>query len=220
MPINNLLIDFDHTLFNTPQIKYEWAATMEECGVPSGVFWQTYPLARYGEGGKPSYNPRKHIELLVKYLNCPLEEALKKIESVVQRSKDFLFPDAKAFLNRMISINVPMILILHGEKEYQEAKVQGAEIIDYFERVYYSDKSRLQIVEELNLDPKYKIFWISHALEDMLRIKKHFPFINPVIRRRFDVSLVRYRGANFLNFSNFEEIQEYLTIVQATSYNN
>lgn len=218
MPINNLLIDFDHTLFNTPQIKYEWAATMEKCGIPTDVFWRTYPLARYGEGGKPSYNPRQHLELLKDRLNCPLEVALKKIDGVVLKAKDFLFSDARGFLNRMVSLNVPMTLILHGEKEYQKEKVEWSMIKDFFQQIHYSDEDRLRIVQNLNLNSDHKNFWISHSLEDMIKIKKNYPFITPVIKRRADIPVSHYRDTGLLNFSNFEEMQEYLTIIQATSY--
>lgn len=218
MPISNLLIDFDHTLFNTAQIKYEWAATMEKCGVPQQIFWRTYPLARFGEGGRASYNPRKHVEFLKVNLNCSVEEALNKINEVGQRAGDFLFPDAKKFLSRMLSLNVPMTLILHGEKDYQKEKVEHCGISDYFSRIHYSDNDRVQIAEELKLDPSQKIYWLSHKLEEMVKVNKAYPFITPIIKRRSDVPLSHYRETGFLNFENFDEMQDYLTIIQATSY--
>lgn len=218
MPINNLLIDFDHTLLNTPQIKYEWAAAMEKCGVPEQIFWRTYPLARYGETGKASYNPRRHIEFLKVNLSCTLEQATQSIEDVIKRTGEFLFPGAKTFLSRMMSLNVPMTLILHGEKEYQQEKVAYSGIADFFTGIHYSDKDRLQIVEDLKLDSSHKIFWLSHKLEDMVKVKQKYPFITPIIKRRTDVPLVHYRETGFLNFDSFDEMQDYLTIIQATSY--
>ncbi len=218
MPISNLLIDFDHTIFNSSQIKYEWANTLEQCGVPKDIFWRTYPLARYGEEGRPVYNPKVHVELLKDYLIVTKEEALQRIEEVNRRSREFLFADAVPFLNRMLSLNVPMTLILHGEKEYQKDKVEGSAIADFFKRVHYSDKSRQQIINELEIDPNQKTFWISHNLSDMVKVKEKYPFINPVIKRRADIPLVHYRETGFLNFENFNDMQDYLTIIHATSY--
>ncbi|HPV70808.1 MAG TPA: HAD hydrolase-like protein [Candidatus Magasanikbacteria bacterium] len=218
MPINNLLIDFDHTLLNTPQVKYEWAAAMEKCGVPEQVFWRTYPLARYGETGKASYNPRRHVDFLKVNLSCSLDEAMQEIEKVIKKTGDFLYPGAKTFLSRMMSLNVPMTLVLHGEKEYQQEKVVNSGIADFFSQIYFSDKDRLEIVKELKLDSSHKIFWLSHKLEDLVKVKKAYPFITPIIKRRADVPLVHYRETGFLNFENFEEMQDYLTIIQATSY--
>lgn len=218
MPISNLLIDFDHTIFNTSQIKYEWADIMERCGVPKDIFWRTYPLARYGEGGRPVYNPKIHVELLKDYLKCPKEEAIQKIVEVNKRAREFLFLDAITFLNRMLSLGVPMTLILHGEKDYQKEKVEGARVADFFKKVHYSDKNRLQIVEELQLPRDGKIYWISHNLSDMVKVKQNFSFINPIIKRRADIPLTHYRETSFLNFDNFQDMQDYLTIVHATSY--
>jgi len=218
MPINNLLIDFDHTLLNTPQIKYEWAAALEKCGVPEQIFWRTYPLARYGETGKASYNPRKHVEFLKVNLNVPIEQAMQEIENVIKRTGEFLFPGAKTFLSRMMSLNVPMTLVVHGEKEYQQEKLENSGIADYFSVIHYSDKDRLEIVKDLKVDASQKVFWLSHKLEDMVKVKKTYPFITPIIKRRSDVPLVHYRETGFLNFDNFDEMQDYLTIIQATSY--
>lgn len=218
MPINNLLVDFDHTIFNTSQIKYEWANIMEQCGVPKEIFWRTYPLARYGEGGRPVYNPRVHAGLLKEYFKCPPEQALEKIAEVNKRSRDFLFPDAVPFLNRMVSLNVPMTLILHGEKEYQKEKVEGSLIADFFKKIHFSDKNRLQIIDELQLTRADKTYWVSHNLSDMVKVKQAYPFISPIIKRRADVPLIHYRETSFLNFDNFNEMQDYLTIIHATSY--
>ena len=66
--------------------------------------------------------------------------------------------------------------------------------------------------------PDQKIYWISHNLEDMIRVKKAHPFVTPIIKRRSDVPLGHYRNVGFLNFDNFVEMQEYLTIIHATSY--
>jgi len=218
MPINNLLIDFDHTIFNSSQIKYEWAGIFEKCGVAKEAFWRTYPLARYGEGGRPVYSPRVHAELLKDLFTRGKEEVLEMINAVKKRGADFLFPDVKKFLSRMVSLNVSMTLILHGEKEYQKEKAESTGIIDYFAKLHYSDSPRYKMVEELKLNPQDKIFWISHNLNDMVEVKKRHPFIILIIKRSDDIPIIHYRETGFLNFNNFEEMQEYLTIVQATSY--
>jgi len=218
MPINNIIIDFDHTLFNASQIKYEWASIMEQCGVPTQIFWSTYPQARYGEVGQPRYNPEKHVELLNGYLTCPPTTAIQKIKGAMNRARDFLFPDALGFLDRMVSLNVPLTLILHGEKNYQQEKLEGTRIKDYFTCVHFSDKDRPAMVPDLNFSPEQKIFWISHHQGQMAQVKEKYPFIHPIIKRRADVPLSYYRNLTFLNFNNFVDMQEYLTIIHATSY--
>lgn len=218
MPINRILIDFDHTLFNTAQIKYEWAAAMEKCGVPNQVFWRTYPQARYDEAGRPCYNPRRHLALLKDYIQCPMAEVENLINEIEGRGKEFLFLDAPAFLNRMVSLNVPLTLILHGEPQYQQDKIKNTGIVDYFTKIHYTDKNRLQIIEDLKIQPSEKTFWISHNLGDMVKVKEKFAHINPIIKRRSDVPMSHYRQIGFLNFDNFKEMQDYLTIIHATSY--
>lgn len=218
MPINNLLIDFDHTLFNTAQIKYEWASIMEKCGVPNQIFWRTYPQARYDDLGRPCYNPKNHVRLLKDYLRCPPEEIFHQIEETEKRGHEFLFPGALNFLNRMVSLNVPMTLILHGDNEYEREKIKDTGIIDFFNKVHYTDRNRQQIVEDLKITPQEKTYWISHSLGDMVRVKEQFPHINPIIKRRSEVPLSHYRQIGFLNFDAFPEMQEYLTIIHATSY--
>jgi FMN phosphatase YigB (HAD superfamily) len=218
MPISNILIEFDHTLFNTSQIKYEWATLMEKNGVPMDVFWQTYSQAHYDEAGRPSYNPKKHVEIVKDYLKAEPDEVVRQMEEVKTRGKDFLFPDAENFLNRMVSINAPLTLILRGEPEYQKEKAESAGVMDYFNKVHLSNKNRLEMVEELNLKPEEKTFWISHDLADMTKVKEKYPFIVPVVKRRPDIRIGHYRQVNLLNFDNFKEIQDYLTVVHATSY--
>lgn len=212
------MVDFDKTVFNSSQIKYEWANAMEKAGVPKDVFWRTYSLARYGEEGRPSYNPKLHVEFLKDFLAISKEDAVARIDDVNKRARDFLYADTINFLQRMMSLNVPMTLISHGEAQHQKDKVEGTKISDFFRRVHYSDNERIDIVEELKINPADRVYWISHNLGDMVKVKEKYPFINPIVKRRNDIPMVHYRDTGFLNFENFSEMQDYLTIIHATSY--
>lgn len=219
MPISRIIIDFDHTLFDPAPLKRELSAALEPHGVPQDLFWRTYRECYFRMGGG-DYNPHDHVQMLKDALTCTIDAAMGKLNLALSRSGQYLFPDARMFLDRLVALNIPAVLYARGDPGFEWVKVNATGIEPYFTKIVTSTKKRWDSATEvLNGEGTgRRIFWVSHKLEEMGEVKKRYPHITPILKRRSELPLERYRTAGMLNFVTLKEIMEYLTIFHATSY--
>lgn len=221
MPIDHIIVDFDHTLYDTAPLKRELSLALEAHGVSQDLFWQTYRECYLrGNQGDYNYNLDDHLEKMRGSLTCSPEEAKEKVLRVLNASGQYLDIDARPFLDRLVALNIPSTLFARGDKGFEAIKVRATGIEPYFLRVISNPKRRVEAAVELlqGFEDAKKVFWISHKFEEMEEVKKLYPYITPILKRRAEISLERYRGAGMLNFTTLKEIMEYLTIYHATSY--
>lgn len=218
MPVNQLVLEFDHTLFDTSQFKKDLSGSLESLGVNTELFWQTYPKARNTGDGKAMYRLERHIELLQPFTNRSQEEMLDVMRRVLANSHKYLYPDTLDFLNRMLSLNINLTLLSFGNPEFQRAKVQASGIEWFFKDVHFTDLKRTDILYSLFGTVQPRMFFLTSKLEEVNSISSSFPHVIPVIKRRTEVPLLTYRNAGYLNFEHLKEVRDYLTIVHATSF--
>lgn len=219
MPISRIIVDFDHTLFDPAPLKRELSAALEPHGVTQDLFWRTYRECYFRMGGE-DYNPRDHVSTLERVLTCTVDEAMGKLNLTLSRSGQYLYPDAQAFLDRLVALNIQAVLFARGDPGFEWVKINATGIEPYFTKIVTSTKKRWDSAPEvLNGEAEgRRVFWVSHKLEEMVEVKKRYPHVTPILKRRPELPLERYRSAGMLNFATLKEIMEYLTIFHATSY--
>lgn len=218
MPIDRVILDFDHTLFDADDFKVAMATALQPMGVTEGMFWGTYRHARADQDGTCSYCPEKHIALLAERVPLDKQQALTALEGVVNRSQEFLYPDAKDFLSRLISLNIPVTLLTHGDPAFQKKKIAACGIAPLVQTIIATDKKKAAVVPELLKGATGTVFFVNDHLDETVEVHKTDPSrIVPVLKRRPDQPPERYMGLHMLNFRTLSEIRDYLTIVHATN---
>lgn len=220
MPIDSLIIEFDRTIYDTAQFKNALANALTPFGVSPAVFWSTYPQARarIDANHRAYYHPNRHVDILKEFLTCDTETAEQQLDQVIGNGHRFLFPDTLDFLNRMVSLNVKMVLVSYGVTEFGRRKVIASGVEPFMSDIIYTQEKRPEVVARILKGDEQKIFLISDKLHEMKEVAKNFPLVVPILKRRPEIPLLTYRETGLLNFDNLKAIQEYLTIIHAMSY--
>lgn len=218
MAIAQIILDFDHTLFDADDFKVALATSVKELGVGEDVFWRTYRAARDLKDGQMSYAFDRHVERLAQEVpGLDVTAARACLQGVMDRAEEFLFPDTKDFLSRLISLNIDTVLLTRGDPAFQQEKIDKTGVRRFVHRTESVSGSKADVMRTF-LPPEEKgvVFFINDHVEETTEIKKLFPHIIAMIKRRADVPPEKYLHVGALNFRTLAEMKDYLTIYHAT----
>ncbi|MEA1937038.1 MAG: phosphomannomutase/phosphoglucomutase [Patescibacteria group bacterium] len=168
-----IILDFDDTIFNTHKLIRNVSAVFEKAGFAEEEFFEAHRECKEKVG---DFNPKTIIDLLNKVKPFDKIETKKKINSILDNSKDFMYPD---FFNFAKGFNKKdLILLSFGEVNFQKIKIKNSEINSFFSKVIITKKNK---TEELKpICEKYseeKIFFIDDKAEQIDKIKEKLPQI-------------------------------------------
>lgn len=137
-----IILDFDHTLFDTPRLKETIQRIFINHGVTEDNFLRTFEESR-GQGR--DWKPERQFEIL-KNLGIPSVDGIRQESyGVMKGSNLFLYEDTIPFLSRIYR-NHPLVLLTYGEDSFQKMKLDGCpDAIKYFDKIVitqnlYKDK--------------------------------------------------------------------------------
>lgn len=219
MPIDAVIIDFDHTLFNTEAFKQDLAAALIPFGVTPAQYRETYPQALQVRHGEFGYRPEAHVEILARAgLVTDKAAATRALEEVVTNSQRYIYPDTKDFLSRLVGLNVKLILASRGDREFQMRKITSSGVDRFFHAVHTTPQLKVALFPHLLPQGAKRIYLIDDSVEELRAVFERYPEIVPILKRRPDLPPEYFRDVGMMNFTTLTEMKEYLTIVHATSY--
>ena len=217
MAISRVILDFDNTLFDADDFKVALSSSLKPLGVSDDLFWNTYRQARE-QRGDFGYSFERHVDLMAARQTIDARAAVGALQSVLARAGEYLYPDAKEFLSRLISLGIPATLLTRGDPDFQRAKIAACGIDRLVDEVIVTKEPKIRRVGEiLRADEQGTVYYIDDHLDATQEIYKAHPRITPVLKRRADQPPERYLGMRLLNFRHLSEIRDYLTIVHATN---
>jgi phosphoglycolate phosphatase-like HAD superfamily hydrolase len=183
------LLDFDHTLFDTDRFFWlDVRSAFARCGIDGGLWEESY--ARVWPTG---YSLEKHLNDLIRagQVGVSVKAARRILQDHFTDLRAYLFADVGPFLGRLHAEKFPCFLLSFGDPSWQEYKVRGARIADFFQEVFCTSKeqakveviapmvgrfARLAVVDndprELDLMraryPHLETFWINRVPPDAL----------------------------------------------------
>ncbi len=215
--IGRIILDFDNTLFDTDAFKRALSGALVELGVTREMFWQLYPRVLDHGGERLGYSPDRHAKLLHELLpDIDPYQASVLLDRVVDRAADFLFPDAREFLSRMISLNVPLMLLSRGDEWFQRRKIAASGLDRFVHEIHTGPEAKVKIITTFP-DVSGKTVLVNDHLEETREILKIRPTWMPVLKRRLDIPPEKYLSVGMLNFRTLTEIRDYLTVFHATN---
>lgn len=218
MAIEKIILDFDHTLFDTDALKRDLAGAVEEFDISSDLFWETYPKALQFYAGEMGYSIDRHLAILQKKASFDPNIAKQKMENVIQGSRAYLFPDTKDFLSRMVGLNVPLILLSRGDRAFQSQKIRATGIDRYFKEIHLTSEKKITVLPSILAPNAKNIFFINDHLEETREVAHACPDIKLILKRRPDLSPEDYVHVGMLNFDTLAEMKDYLTVYHASTY--
>ncbi len=205
------IIDFDDTIFNTHAFKQTRLRTLLLAGVSENDYYETYAEAQK-KNDLFSYSNDRHAELLSLrgYSKDTVLAALK--ETTGERLREFLFPDTVEFISKLKESGLPMVLLSLGDASFQELKVKGSGVSEYFDRMFMVADSKEHIIQELiDVGEKEDEMWfINDKVGESLLIKNKFSKLHVVLKQSESISEEEYIQSKLPYFKTLTEIYEYI----------
>lgn len=215
--IGRIILDFDNTLFDTDAFKRALSGALTELGVTREMFWQMYPRVLDHGGERLGYSPDRHAKVLHELLpDVDPYQATVLLERVVDRAADFLFPDTRDFLSRMISLNVPLMLLSRGDEWFQRRKIAASGLDRFVHEIHAGPEAKTHRIATFTEAPG-KTVLVNDHVEETRDIVKARPAWIPVLKRRDDIPPEKYLSVGMLNFGTLTEIRDFLTVFHATN---
>jgi FMN phosphatase YigB (HAD superfamily) len=149
-----IIWDLDYTLLDTVKFKDALKDAVTSCGVPPERYEEAYKATVTREGKVYDYDPDAHLELLS--ADFPDEgakkEARARIDGVLSRTEEFLYPGAKELLERARAAGKEQILLTLGNEAWQQAKVMHSGLADHFDAVVATGKKKSGVIRDLLKD--------------------------------------------------------------------
>lgn len=217
--IDRLIIDFDHTLFDSNALKRELVRVFGAVGVPEKEFWATYREARNPRENAVGYSPERHIAAIASLLPAvPRAKLYTAVEELVSRTKEFLFPDALDFLTRMVALAVPTVIYSRGDRSFQMSKITACGVDRIVSDIHVTTAPKaVGGLKALIRETDKLVYLINDLIDETVDVCVNFPSVTPILIRRPEIPLSVYANLRMLNFGTLTEVKDYLTVVHATN---
>ncbi len=175
-----VILDFDHTLFNTEVFKRHLKNAYLSYGISSERYDQTYNYIR--KKLKRPYDPALHLRLLDGEI-VDLKSLMGEVNYLVDKSKDYLYDDVVTFLED-VKDECDLNLVSLGKKRFQKPKVDNCRMNGYFSRILLTEGQgglKKEVFKDIiceNRDKKIAI--IEDMPENIDYLKRGFPSITAI----------------------------------------
>lgn len=205
------IIDFDDTLFDTQGFKEARLKALKKLGVSTALFWTTYKKARVNSDGFFTYSDIKHAEIL-ESLGFSKDKILFGLQKITKRIKNFIIPGVEVFLQTIEKKSKPLILLSLGDSAFQELKVNAAGFDKYFDRIFYADRTKEQVLEELFQGKnEQKVWFINDKVDETQQLLFKFKNLLPVLKVSKSIPQEEYFKSGLPYFESLMEIGDYIS---------
>ena len=165
-----IILDFDDTIFNTHRLMRDVCAVFESLGFQEEQFWDAYVECKKKEG---DFNPKIIIDPLNEIEPFDKIETKEKINSILDNSKDFVYPD---FFDFARSFNKKdLILLSFATTATQKVKINNSRITEFFENIIITSRDKSEDIKPIcEKYEKEKIFFIDDKASQIDNIKSKF----------------------------------------------
>ena len=206
-----ILLDFDHTLFDTDRFFWvDLKSAFARFGIPDDAWEKSYE-AIWSSG----YSLAKHLEELARLGTVADPSAAKAmreaLESAFSDLRPYLFPDVLEFLDAARDRGFELILLSFGDPAWQSYKVRASGLTPYFTQIAYTAKEagKAALCAERALQYR-ELYAIDNNPADLDAMKASTPRLQTYLICRVEPSALE--GADPLVRDRFREAARYLTI--------
>lgn len=204
------IVDFDDTLFDSHAFKQARIGELKSIGVTEEIFFKTYKQAYSDDEGNFAYNDRRHAQFLA-VAGFDEDVSFEKLSLVSSRLADFLFSDTKDFLIFLKTLNQSIILLSLGDPAFQEFKIKGTKIENYFNHIFAVAEPKDKVLSEIFEFEKVKEAWfINDKVGETKILAEKFPQLKPVLKVSPSIQISEYIESGYPYFQTLSEIQKYV----------
>lgn len=206
-----LVIDFDYTLFDAKEFEKKLFNSLADLSISADLFQSTYTETVNRHPDRYDYDIYYQLKLISQARNIDIELAARKIKICIIGCREYLYSDSVSFLEKIRPIASRLILITHGNEEWQRRKVVGCQLEKYFDQIIFSLKSKVDIFSELFLTGEQEaVFLVNDKPTENTKIKNIFPVIKVIRIKRPGAKYIKLPGIADFAGSNLGEVYSYL----------
>jgi len=202
----NIILDFDHTLFNAEEFKQALRDRLALFEISSGQFDDSYRAITEKVG---YYNYQEHLKTLAQENNLDENDLLLSFQEIIDFTKEFLYPSTTVFLKNLKKFPAnTLYLLTFGQNDFQQAKINASGIKEYFDEVYDIQKSKVEFFKA-NKD-FISCILVDDRGKEIDQIKKKYPKVKAIWLKRKDsryykekCQLKNYQAKNLNEVLNF-----------------
>ncbi len=202
-----IIIDFDYTLFDAAEFKVAMALAFQRAGAGKQIFWESYAKLR-GQGTE--YSPEKHIASLRDLSESDKALLNWRLRELIANSGLYLYPDAPEFLKTISALDIPLILLSRGDRNFQQNKISACGIKNYFTEITVVQKTKKGAIKEIAKKFGNNLIFINDNPKEIREAITICAEIKPILKRRKDISANDYAKETVPNFKTLKEIKEYI----------
>jgi len=168
-----IVIDFDDTIFDTYLFVQEIIGHFKRVGFTSEEFKEIYKKSK--EKMK-DFDQKTVVDLFFKLKPFDKEYVVEEIDSLIERSEEFIFPDFKKFANERL--RKELILLSFGLTDFQKRKIDNSNVKNFFDKIYITDKDKVVNIEHIyRSNPEDLVVFIDDKATEIDKVKEKFPDI-------------------------------------------
>lgn len=205
-----IICDFDHTLFCAGRFKDALASSLVDLGIDKDGFFTSYQNIVKRDKKKYDYDYQLHAALLANKFKVSKQKIIQKLESIIKKTKVFLYPDTEDFLGKLQSNKVKLIILTLGNASFQKLKFKLSKLKKYFDERYFVERvgEKNKIVAKI-IQNDEDTYYLNDKPSEILEAKKQFPKLKILYIQRPDGKYKKMLR-ELKSFSNLKEISGFL----------
>lgn len=206
-----VILDFDYTIFDAKRFRLGLGLSLVNFGVSHKIFHQTYSQAVEKKQGQYSYSLQRHINLIKNHHpDLPRVPAILALKNVIRHSNKFIYKDTLAFLKALKKKGFKIILVTHGNPNFQRQKLEYSGLKKYFSKVILSPE--IKAVTLKRIESKFgRAFFVSDHITELVQIKRNLPKLIPIMKTGSHYSdIVSAKKMSIPTFKSLSQIGKYI----------
>jgi FMN phosphatase YigB (HAD superfamily) len=186
-----LIIDFDHTLFDTSAFLDAARKLAKQHGILKSDFYRTFTEITDGNSDAP-YTLTGHLEALARWRQIEGSLLSDQLGELVAHSRHFLYPDSFSFLKKVRKWDVSTHLVTFADTDLRKCQIEAtgiAKLVDHIHIIATSRDDKVAAIKALTASTRRAVVVDDHP--KILKALEDTPILAVRVRRRV---LSRYRG--------------------------
>lgn len=178
-----IVLDVDYTLLDTAALKQAMRSAVAPLGVTREIFDDTYKRVVQMVPNAYNYDVEQHGRFLAKYVSTPSSDLTKALHAVLDRTKDFLYPEVSATLKRWHEEGHAQVIFTRGNPKWQEKKIEQAGLLQYIDDIYCIDDEKHNMALHYNI-PESSWVFVNDNPREVVHCQRQYPSARVVRLRR------------------------------------
>lgn len=160
-----IILDLDHTLLNTSQLKGAMRDRVGSLGIAPEQFDSTYTATVSGDASRNNYVIARHAQLLSDATQIDVSHIERSLSDALDALPNMLYADSVPFLEFLKARALHTVLLTFGNAAFQREKVERLGIAHYFDDMIFTEAGKHEAVLSIQTQTSEWVFINDNPVE-------------------------------------------------------